>query len=940
MRVLREDGLNIQKLPLLESLMTIANGYIGIRGYLEEFDYPGSVRGNYINGLYERVAMVHAEWAWGFPLEADRMPNLLDLFNIRILLDDEKVVLDGDIDEFKRELNFKKGLSTRSYIYNTKFGKKAKISFEQLASFPYPELRTWTLNIEYDGKIIVQNNIDFKISNVSSKKDPRIAPSQVPLVYVSKSMYESNIGNIWLNTFKSGIRIEMTFMDKGIFNSSWDLTDERLVINFSSVGKLVLNRTIKYWDSIRNKSCEFLTKEELYNEQKLYLDEYNSNCKIEFLDNKELENAIDFMKFQMLQSSTRDSYGNIAAKGLSGEGYEGHYFWDTEIFLFPVWLLWNEEIANNLLQYRYKLLPAARSRAKELGHSKGACFPWRTISGIESSGYFPAGTAQYHLNFDIAYTFIQWFLMNNDIDYVANYSMEILIETARTALQIGCFKSDGFHIHTVTGPDEYTALVSDNYYTNKMAQYNLKWAVKLWGVLKEKKPKDWNRLKMEIQVTGEEIREMKLAAEKMYFIYDNEKGIMAQDSTFLKKEYWPKENNLRPLLLHYHPLTIYRYQVLKQADTVLAQYLINDEDEDIIRRSFHYYDSINTHDSSLSKCVSGLMACRLKKDKEAYDFFMDSIYLDVKDLNQNTHDGLHMANIGGSLLFVLKGFAGIRIEENVLVLDPFVPKKLGRIKLRFKYKKTLLELIIKGEDMDIKKICGPPINIRLKGKEMIIGQKAILFDLDGVLTGTSDNHYEAWKRMSLDLGLDLPELFRDKLRGISRDESVRIILEYFNLNFDNDKILELSNKKNEYYKESIEAFTPINLYPGVIKLLENLKSKKIKLGLVSASRNAESLIKNMKIENYFDSILDLEIIEKGKPEPDPFLWVADDLGVLPIDCLGVEDAKAGIASINSAGMFSVGVGDENLDNANISFSSIEEASQFIIDWVEDDYGRN
>lgn len=940
MKRLQENGLNIQKLPLLESLMSIGNGYIGRRGYLEEFQYPGSVRGNYINGIYEWVPMVHAEWAWGFPLEADRMPNLLDIFNINILLDNEEVVIDGDIDKFERELNFEKGLSSRSYIYHTKKGKSAKISFEHLVSFTSPQLGTWAVNIEYDGDIKVQNYIDFNISNLANKKDPRIAPTQIPLVYVSKSIYESNIGNIWLNTFKSGLRVEISFIDEGNFNSVWDLTDEKLIINFSSNGNLVLNRRIKYWDSIRNKSSEFIPKEQLYKEQELYLKKYYSQSSIHFLDNSELDNAMSFMEFQMLQSSTQDSFSNIAAKGLSGEGYEGHYFWDTEIFLFPVWLLWNTEIANNLLQYRYNLLPAARTRAKELGHDKGACFPWRTISGIESSGYFPAGTAQYHLNFDIAYTFIQWWLMNKDLDYLADYSMELLIETSRTALQIGCFESDGFHIHTVTGPDEYTALISDNYYTNKMAQYNLNWAVKLWDLLKEKRPKDWKQLKDKLQITEEEIEEMKLAGEKMYFIYDNEKGIMAQDSTFLKKDYWPEINTLRPLLLHYHPLTIYRYQVLKQADTVLAQYLINDEDEDIIRRTFDYYDSINTHDSSLSKCVSGLMACKLKNEELAYDYFMDSVYLDLENLNHNTQDGLHMANIGGSLLFVLKGFAGIRLEEDILQLNPFVPKKLGRIKLRFKYKKSLLELLVKEDHMDIKKIWGPPVRASLRGKEFVVGQKAVLFDLDGVLTGTSDNHYEAWKRMSHDLGLNLPETFRDRLRGISRAESIRIILEYFDLKLSDDKIQELSDTKNKYYKESIETFTPSNLYPGVIQLLDDLKAKNIKLGLVSASRNAESLIRNMGIEDYFDSVLDPRIVEKGKPEPDPFLWVANDLGIDPVDCLGVEDAKAGIDSINSAGMFSVGIGNEDLENANISFSTIKQARQFIMDWVEDDYGRD
>lgn len=940
MKILKENGLDIERLPLLESLMAIGNGYIGSRGYLEEFEYPGSVRGNYINGLYEWVPMAHAEWAWGFPLETDRMPNLIDLFKITIFLDKEELVIDGDISDFTRELNFEKGISTRSYIYRTSLGKEAKISFEQLASFPYPQLRTWSLKIDFDGDIKVINNIDFNVSNMSNKKDPRIAPTQIPLLRVSKAIYESKFGNIWLNTFESGLRVEIGFIDEGDFQISHELSDDNLIINFSSKGRFDLSRTVKYWDSIRNTPSDFVDKKDLYREQALYLSEYDSECEIYFLDNKDLDDAMNFMEYQLLQSSSRDPYGNIPAKGLTGEGYEGHYFWDTEIFLYPIWLLWDINIAENLLLYRYNLLPFARARAKELGHNRGACYPWRTISGRESSGYFPAGTAQYHLNFDIAYTFIQWYLMNGDLDYVVNYSMEVLIETARTALEIGSFKEDGFHIHTVTGPDEYTALVSDNYYTNKMAQYNLMWAVRLFNLLKEERNEDYLKIKSNLGVSEDEITEMKEAYEKMVFIYDDKRQIAAQDSSFLKKDYWPEENTLRPLLLHYHPLTIYRYQVLKQADTVLAQFLINDEDINMQKKTFYYYDAINTHDSSLSKCVSGLMACRLKDEGLALDYFMDSVYLDLKNLNHNTQDGLHMANIGGSLLFVLKGFAGIRLEENKLVIDPFVPKELGRIKIRFKYRNTLIEGLMEGCDAKVSKIYGPSIKVCKKGEEVILGQKGVLFDLDGVLTATSDNHYYAWKKMVKDLGFDLPEVFRDKLRGISRDESIRLILDYLSLNLEEDRIKELSNIKNKYYQESIESFSPKNLYPGVIDLLEELRKRNVKLGLVSASKNAKALIENMDIKDYFDSVLDPVLVEKGKPEPDPFLYVAKDLGLDPLYCLGVEDAKAGIESINSAGMFSVGIGDEDLSEAKVSFPNIEKASKFIIDWVDDDYGRD
>lgn len=940
MKLFREEGLDIQRLPLLETLMSLGNGYMGSRGYLEEFEYPGSVRGNYINGIYEWVPMVHAEWAWGFPLKSDRMPNLIDLFKITILLDEEKVIIDGKIKDFKRELDFENGVSRRSYKYETKDGKTAKINFEQLVSLSHIQLRSWTISIVYDGKIEVINNIDFNISNFTSKKDPRIAPTQITLIQVDKALYESNIGHICLKTINSGLNITMDFIDEGKFDSSWNMNDNELNINFSSYENIEINRIVKYKDSIRNINAGFITKKELYKGQQEYLKNYNSKCSIDFLDNEELDNAMDFMEFHILQSTTRDAHGNIAAKGLSGEGYEGHYFWDTEIFLFPVWLIWDVERAKNLLLYRYGLLEAGRVRALEMGHRKGVCFPWRTISGIESSGYFPAGSAQYHINFDIAYTFIQWWLANKDLDFLAEYTMELLLETARTVLEIGSFQSDGFHIHSVTGPDEYTAMISDNYYTNKMAQYNLIWAVKLWSMLEKERPNEWQRLKEKLNIMDEEIQDMKNAANKMVFIYDEEKGIFAQDSTFLTKPTWPKENNLRPLLLHYHPLTIYRYQILKQADTVLAQYLLPDLDEDIMSRTFYYYEDINTHDSSLSPCISGLMACKLKDDNLAYDYFMDSVYMDIKDLNHNTSHGLHMANIGGTLISVLRGFGGLRIEEKGLYIDPYVPERLGKIRFRFTWRKALLEIYIHGEEVDIKKISGPTVEVILKGKKMTIGDKAVLFDLDGVLTGTSDNHYEGWKQMCKDLGYELTEEFRDRLRGISRMDSIELILKYLGLKYSNEEKIELANIKNEYYKESIKSFTPDNLYPGVIKLLEKLKNMEIKIGLVSASKNAPQLIKSMEIERYFDVIVDPEKIERGKPYPDLFLAAAEMLEINTQDCLGVEDAEAGIKGIKAAGMTALGIGYDNLEEADATYDTIKDASKYIIDWLEGDYGRD
>ncbi len=934
MRKYIEKGLDCERLALLESLMSLGNGYIGTRGYLEEFNYPHSVRGNYINGIYERIPLAYAEWASGFPMIADRMPNLIDLFNITIYLDKEEVVIDGQIEDFSRELDFSEGLSRRSYTYVAESGKKAKIKFEQLLSFSHKEMRFWSLKIEYEGKIEVENHIDFEISNMSSENDPRVASSKIPLMEVKESGYVAGKGELLLKTINTEIEVKIDFIDNGIFDSAAVLTDKDLNISYSGSTELELNRLVKYWDSIRDNESEFIEKSVLYKDQKTFLRSFYNKATINFLDNPELDANMQFAAFHLLQATTQDIHGNVAAKGLSGEGYEGHYFWDTEIFIYPVWLLWDKKRAKDLLLYRYNILPQARDRAKELGHRKGVCFPWRTISGIESSSYFPASTAQYHVNFDIAYTFIQYWLATGDLDFLAEYAMELIIETARTALEIGSFQEDGFHIHCVTGPDEYTTMVSDNYYTNKMAQYNLQWVVKIWHILEEERPSEWLRLNELLQIRESEIETMGRAAQEMVYIYDEGKGILGQDSTFLSKAYWPEENEARPLLLHYHPLTIYRYQILKQADTSLALYLVPDVDEDVMRRTFYYYEDLNTHDSSLSPSATVLVACRLKDDALAYKHFMDSVNLDLKDLNQNSADGLHMANIGGSILSVLAGFGGISIDETGLSIDPFVHKRLGRIRYRFVWRSTVLEVLVSENMVDVKRIGGSPAELTVNGEWMTLGQKAVLFDLDGVLTGTSDNHYDGWKRLSADLGFVLPEKFRDSLRGISRLQALDKILDYFDLEYSDKEKQELADRKNNYYKESISHFSAENLYPGARELLEDIKEKGFLLGLVSASKNAPELIENMDIADLFDVVIDPEQVERGKPYPDTFLKASEILGLSAEDCLGVEDARAGITSIKSAGMTAVGIGDENLDEADAVFPTIAEARSYILNWLE------
>jgi alpha,alpha-trehalose phosphorylase len=470
--------------------------------------------------------------------------------------------------------------------------------------------------------------------------------------------------------------------------------------------------------------------EELLTKQKHYLDAFWNKSDIQITGDNELQQGIRFNLYQLLQSVGKDSVSNISAKGLSGEGYEGHYFWDTEIYMFPVFLMTQPDIAKQLLLHRFSILDAAKDRAKEVGHKKGALFPWRTITGTECSGFFPAGTAQYHISADIAYSFVQYYLATKDKTFLKEYGAELLVETARLWIDTGHEKDGQFRIDDVTGPDEYTCIVNNNYYTNVMAKNNLQWAVRALEIVKGYDADAYKQLLNRLSVTQVELAEWTRAGERMFLPYDEKLGIHAQDDTFLNKDIWNIEDTPKekfPLLLHYHPLTLYRYQVCKQADTVLGHFLLEDEaDIETIRQSYDYYEKVTTHDSSLSYCVFSIMAAKLGYDEKAYHYFNETARLDLDNTHKNTKDGLHMANMGGTWLALVYGFAGLRVKEEGLAFQPKLPEEWSSLQFRVQYegktlsvnlmKDTVKYALIEGDD--------PPL-IHLNESVTLTGNKTV-----------------------------------------------------------------------------------------------------------------------------------------------------------------------------------------------------------------------
>jgi alpha,alpha-trehalose phosphorylase len=463
--------------------------------------------------------------------------------------------------------------------------------------------------------------------------------------------------------------------------------------------------------------------EALAAEQRAYLDDFWRAADVQIEGDPALQQGVRFNQFHLLQSVGRDGKTNIAAKGVTGEGYEGHYFWDTEIYVFPFFLFSKPEIARALLQYRYNGLPKARERARQMAHDKGALYPWRTIAGEECSAYFPAGTAQYHINADVAYSIRLYLLATGDFGFIADYGAEIVLETARIWTGIGSYDRDGrFCIHSVTGPDEYTALVNNNYYTNAMARMHLRFAVQIAQRLKAERPDDYARVAAAIGLLEEEVRAWDDAAAAMRLPYDEALGIHEQDDSFLSKKPWdfantPKENY--PLLLHYHPLVIYRHQVCKQADVVLALLLLSGEFTlDDKRRDFDFYERVTTHDSSLSSCIFSIVASEVGYRDKAYAYFMETARLDLDNTHANTEYGVHTAAMAGTWLGVAYGFGGMRLDEAGLRFAPTLPEQWSGYRFQVRVHGALLAVEVSAGGAGYRLLEGERLRLRHHGKDI------------------------------------------------------------------------------------------------------------------------------------------------------------------------------------------------------------------------------
>ncbi|HTD06908.1 glycoside hydrolase family 65 protein [Undibacterium sp.] len=724
---------------LSETLFALGNGYIGLRGTQEE-GYRGpagtSLDGTYLNGFFEAEAIHHPETAFGLARTNQFMLNVPNAKCIECWLGHEQLdLLQGTLTHYERSLDFRTGVLSRSLKWTSPSGRQLLLHSRRLVCFDNKHLfaiRYEITPLNFSGDVRLISAVDGAVKNIEAGDDPRVGSAiSGPALELIDVRQDGAYSALVHRTANSGLTLASAMqnqLDGAAATTSHAQIGQRVEQTFhitAAEGEPIrLSKFACYFSSRDYPEAELLTRSKealtqaqtngfdaLCQAQENYLRDFWQQADVEIAGDDALQQGMHFNQFHLLQSVGRDGKTNIAAKGVTGEGYEGHYFWDTEIYVLPFFLFNKPEIARKLLEYRYTYLPQARERARQMSHAKGALYPWRTIAGEECSAYFPAGTAQYHINADIAYAIKMYVEASGDDAFLLEQGAEIVLETARIWMDLGSHTSQPtggrtrhFCINEVTGPDEYTALVNNNYYTNAMAQMHLRFAADIANRLQSDHPVKFSQLAAAISLGPNEVAQWREAADLMYLPYDENLGIHQQDDSFLSKKIWdfagtPK--NKYPLLLHYHPMVIYRHQVCKQADVVLALLLLSEqfslEDK---KRDFDYYETVTTHDSSLSTCIFSIIASEVGYHDKAYDYFMETARLDLDNTHGNTHYGVHTAAMAGTWLGVAYGFGGMRLHNGQLKFSPVIPERWTHYRFKVHIKECLLQVSVNTDAVE------------------------------------------------------------------------------------------------------------------------------------------------------------------------------------------------------------------------------------------------
>ncbi|MFE7173025.1 glycoside hydrolase family 65 protein [Streptomyces sp. NPDC057616] len=736
----RETRLDLDVLAQSESVFALSNGHVGWRGNLDEGE-PHGLPGSYLSGVHELHPLPYAEAGYGYPESGQTVINVTNGKVLRLLVDDEPFDLRyGRLVSHERVLDLRRGVLERTCEWTSPAGSTVRVRSTRMVSLTQRAIAAIAYEVEAvdsRSRVVIQSELVANESLPGSDGDPRAAQVLKSPLEAEEDVAVGHRLRLVHRTRQSGLRVavaadhRVTGPDRTTTSSECNVDVARLTVTsvLEPGETLRVEKMVAHgWSAARSRPAMSDQVEAalaaaghsgwhgLLEDQRAYLDDFWARADVEVDGDEEIQQAVRFALFHVLQAGARAERRAIPAKGLTGSGYDGHAFWDTETFVLPLLTYTAPEAVSEALRWRHSTLDAARERAAQLGLS-GAAFPWRTIEGQEGSAYWPAGTAAFHINAAVADAVVRYTAATGDTHFEREAGIELLVETARLWRSLGHHDHAGtFHIDGVTGPDEYSAIADDNTYTNLMARTNLLAAADVC----ERHPEQAARL----GVDDEESAAWRDAAEAMHIPYNEELGVHEQHAGFTRYQRWDFAGtgpDRYPLMLHYPYFDLYRKQVIKQADLVLAMYTCGSYfDDEHIARNFAYYEALTVRDSSLSACVQAVIAAQAGHLRLAYDYTAEAALMDLADLEHNTRDGLHIASLAGTWMALVAGFGGLRRDGDSLCFAPRLPEKFSRLAFSLQVLGRRVRVEIGPDKATYTLQSGEPLTIRHHGDPLTL----------------------------------------------------------------------------------------------------------------------------------------------------------------------------------------------------------------------------
>jgi beta-phosphoglucomutase len=906
---LTEPQFDPAKLHSRETVFTIGNGYLGTRGSFEE-GYPNALPATLINGVYDDVPVVYTELA-----------NCPDWLSLVVIINGERFRLDrGEIIHYERQLDLQHGILSRSVRWCSPTGNTVDLKFERFASLADQQvlgLRCQITPVDFTGTIEVQSGINGYPQNQGFDHWERLEQGKLE-------------AGIWLQVRTHGSRIELAMAAKmtviGV-DAPLQVTNTpgypTLTTTFmGTAGQTVtIEKIVTVFTSQETELPVVTAQAKLINSSYAILLAAHQQAwqaawqhsDIEIGGNIPAQLAVRYNIFQLfIAASPHNDRVSVPAKTLSGFGYRGHIFWDTEIFMLPFFTFTQPPIARNLLTYRYHTLAGARRKATHGGY-QGAMYSWESAAtGDEVTPRWSMPNDPYaeevriwcrdreiHISADIAYGVWQYWQATGDDVWLRDYGAEIILDTAlfwMSRLEWNGQK-ERYEICGVIGADEYHEQVNNNAFTNRMVQWHLEKALVVYEWLQQKFPDQATELTERLKLTPKRRLSWQAMIAQIYIYDDTDTGLIEQFEGFFKlqdinlNDYEPRDQSIQVVL---GITETNQRQVLKQPDVLMLLYLMRSTQAfpysyDVLQKNWDYYAPRTdiTYGSSLGPAIHAILAADLNAT-DSYQQFMQSALVDLEDTRGNTADGIHAASAGGVWQAVVFGFGGIQLLESGPVATAHLPATWTSLKFKLHWQGV-------WHSFELLPALCPASEIQ-----------GVIFDLDGVLTDTAELHYQAWQQLADEVGLVFSREANEALRGVARRESLLLIAG--DRQFSEAELQEMMDRKNRYYVESIQTITPQDLFPGVVELLQELHKAGIKIAIGSASKSAHTVIEKLGIADFIDKIADGNSVDRPKPAPDVFLYAATQLGINPAHCVVVEDATVGVAAAIAAGMWSIGLG--------------------------------